>query len=84
MDGSIARSNPRKGKNMTQDEIIEMAIQGHAGTRDAIRWAINQVVKAEREECAKLFETIFKDPAVWPVHFSSSDTAKLIRARGAK
>jgi hypothetical protein len=27
---------------MTQDEIIELAIQGHASTRDAIRWAINQ------------------------------------------
>jgi len=27
---------------MTQDEIIEMAIQGHASTRDAIRWAMNQ------------------------------------------
>ena len=26
---------------MTQDEIIEMAIQGHASTRDAIRWAMN-------------------------------------------
>jgi len=39
---------------MTQDEIIEMAIQGHAGTRDAIRWAINQVVKAEREACAQI------------------------------
>jgi hypothetical protein len=39
-----------------QDEIIEMAIQGHAGTRDAIRWAINQVVKAEREACAKLID----------------------------
>jgi pyocin large subunit-like protein len=35
---------------MTQDEIIEMAIQGHASTRDAIRWAMNQ----EREACAKL------------------------------
>jgi len=33
---------------MTQDEIIEMAIQGHASTRDAIRWAMNQ----EREACA--------------------------------
>jgi hypothetical protein len=32
-----------------QDEIIEMAIQGHASTRDAIRWAMNQ----EREACAK-------------------------------
>jgi hypothetical protein len=27
---------------MTQDEIIELAIQGHASTRDAVRWAINQ------------------------------------------
>ena len=27
---------------MTQDEIIEAAIQGHASTRDAIRWAMNQ------------------------------------------
>ena len=35
---------------MTQDEVIEMAIQGHASTRDAIRWAMNQ----EREACAKL------------------------------
>ena len=35
---------------MTQDEIIEMAIQGHASTRDAIRWAMNQ----EREACAKV------------------------------
>ena len=33
---------------MTQDEIIEMAIQGHASTRDAIRWAMNQ----EREVVA--------------------------------
>jgi hypothetical protein len=37
---------------MTQDEIIEMAIQGHASTRDAIRWAMNQ----EREACADLCE----------------------------
>jgi len=37
---------------MTQDEIIEMAIQGHASTRDAIRWAMNQ----EREACAKMAE----------------------------
>ena len=37
---------------MTQDEIIEMAIQGHASTRDAIRWAIKQ----ERDACAKSCE----------------------------
>ena len=28
---------------MTDQEIIETAIQGHASTRDAIRWAIQQV-----------------------------------------
>ena len=42
-----------EGQGMTHDEIIEMAIQGHASTRDAIRWAINQ----EREACAKLIES---------------------------
>ena len=46
---------------MTQDEIIEMAIQGHAGTRDAIRWAINQVVKAEREACAKVCDELVNE-----------------------
>jgi hypothetical protein len=34
---------------MTTNEIVEIAIQGHASTRDAIRWAIQQ----EREACAK-------------------------------
>jgi uncharacterized protein YehS (DUF1456 family) len=37
---------------MTDKEIIEMAIQGHASTRDAIAWAI----KKEREECAQACE----------------------------
>ena len=37
---------------MNTDEIIETAIQGHASTRDAIRWAIKQ----EREACAKVCE----------------------------
>ena len=37
---------------MTTNEVIESAIQGHASTRDAIRWAIQQ----EREACAKLVE----------------------------
>ena len=41
---------------MTQDEIIELAIQGHASTRDAIRWAMNQ----EREACANLCEKYFE------------------------
>jgi len=35
---------------MNTDEIIEIAIQGHASTRDVIRWAIQQ----EREACAKV------------------------------
>jgi hypothetical protein len=39
------------------------------------------VAAQEREECAKLFETITKDTAVPPVHFLLADTAKLIRAR---
>ena len=34
---------------MNTNQIIETAIQGHASTRDAIRWAIQQ----EREACAK-------------------------------
>lgn len=38
---------------MTTNEIVEIAIQGHASTRDAIRWAIQQ----EREACAVLCET---------------------------
>lgn len=28
---------------MTDDQIIEAAIQGHASARDAIRWAMKQV-----------------------------------------
>jgi hypothetical protein len=41
---------------MTQDEIIEMAIQGHASTRDAIRWAMNQ----EREQSEPVAFKIYK------------------------
>jgi hypothetical protein len=37
---------------MTTNEIVEIAIQGHASTRDAIRWAMQQ----EREACAKVCE----------------------------
>ena len=58
---------------MTQDEIIEMAIQGHASSRDAIRWAMNQ----EREACAKIAD----EWAVgWP--HPSQVIAERIRARG--
>jgi hypothetical protein len=57
---------------MTQDEIIEMAKQGHASTRDAIRWAMAQ----EREACAKVVE----DWSDW--HGGTEILAKAIRARG--
>lgn len=61
---------------MTQDEIIELAIQGHASTRDAIRWAINQ----EREACAKVCDDELKE---WGIFDSDvGDVSKAIRARG--
>jgi hypothetical protein len=57
---------------VTQDEIIELAIQGHASTRDAIRWAMNQ----EREACAKIAD----EWAVgWP--HPSQSIAEWIRKR---
>ena len=55
---------------MTKDEIVEQAIQGHASTRDAIRWAIEQ----EREACARLAEDGLIGHTI----------AKAIRARGEK
>jgi hypothetical protein len=66
---------------MTKDEIIEMAIQGHASTRDAIRWAINQ----EREACAVICETYWNRPnngMSTEEEVCGSVTAELIRARG--
>ena len=39
---------------MSIEEVIEQAIQGHASTRDAIRWAIEQ----EREACAEVCENL--------------------------
>jgi hypothetical protein len=46
---------------MNTDEIIEAAIQGHASTRDAIRWAIKQ----EREACAKVCRTLAHEALEW-------------------
>ena len=66
---------------MTQDEIIEMAIQGHASTRDAIRWAMNH----EREVCAKVCDDKH-DTWRWDDEADSAsgprDCAAAIRARG--
>ena len=76
---------PRKETSMTQDEIIELAIQGHASTRDAIRWAMNQ----EREACAKLVEDSWMAFSRTPnrrldiTPFPELEyVAKVIRARG--
>jgi len=71
--------------------IIELAKQanGEPAWNGGVDWTWDElkrfaalVAAHEREECAKLFETITKDPAVPPVHLSLSDTAKAIRARG--
>ena len=68
---------------MTKDEIIEMAIQGHASTRDAIRWAMNQ----EREVVANWimsrgFATGHGDDIVDLLDQLQWQIADAIRARG--
>jgi hypothetical protein len=61
---------------MTEDEIIEAAIQGHASIRDAIRWGMRQ----EREACAKVCEEWLHGD--W--HNQGVVAAAMIRARGEK
>ena len=63
---------------MSIDEIIEVAIQGHSRTRDAIRWAIEQ----EREACAKLVEA--DRLARGAYGYMLIKAATRIRARGEK
>jgi hypothetical protein len=65
---------------MTQDEIIEMAIQGHASTRDAIRWAMKQ----EREACLKIAESMSLTSANMSKTWRTGcrDVAEAIKARG--
>ena len=53
---------------------------GHMAVSQLEKFA-ELVAAHDREECAKLFESIQKDSTVPPVHFSLSDTAKIIRAR---
>jgi hypothetical protein len=49
-----------------QDEIIELAIQGHASTRDAIRWAMNQEKERIAEACERLpFGDTAQSFAIW-------------------
>ena len=64
---------------MTRDEIIEMAIQGHASTRDAIRWAMNH----EREACAKVCEHLNSTEDYYGERIELF-CAEAIRARGEK
>ena len=61
---------------MTNEIIVEMAIEGHSSTRDAIRWAMAQ----EREACAKVCESLFDmdDESC----NEAEQCAKAIRARG--
>ena len=61
---------------MTQDQIVEMAIQGHASTRDAIRWAMKQ----EREACAKVCDDI--DTEYEGEDVLATWCSQAIRARG--
>lgn len=59
---------------MTIEQIIETAIQGHASTRDAIRWAMQQ----EREACAKIADAF--DPEMKMSNYGQV-IANKIRAR---
>jgi hypothetical protein len=63
---------------MKTEEIIEVAIQGHASTRDAVRWAIQQ----EREECAKLCDDLSDKDGFEGCYADAC--AQAIRARGEK
>ena len=63
---------------MTQDEIIELAIQGHAGTRDAIRWAMQQ----EREACAKVCDELVNKENSGDYQDAANWCSIRIRARG--
>jgi hypothetical protein len=62
--------------------IIEMAIQGHASTREAIWWAI----AFEREACAKVCEEVLEQYRGTSMgknaELVGDDCAAAIRARG--
>jgi hypothetical protein len=57
------------GEDMTNEIIVEMAIEGHSSTRDAIRWAMAQ----EREACAKIVDENLR---------FENYLSEIIRARG--
>ena len=60
---------------MNTDQIIETAIQGHASTRDAIRWAMKQ----EREECLKI--CLDYNKFYWMATHGGLKCAELIKER---
>lgn len=60
---------------MNTEEIIETAIQGHASTRDAMWWAIQQ----ERKACAEVADAF--DPEQNMSNYGQI-IANRIRARG--
>ena len=61
---------------MNTKQIIETALQSHASTRDAIRWAVQQ----EREACAKMCE--YLDAEYEGEDVLGTWCADAIRARG--
>ena len=71
---------------MTKDEIIRMAVQCQlvtTGNRDgvymdALERFFHMAQAAEREECAKMFESH------WRETWTDEQCAEAIRARGAK
>ena len=62
--------------------IVERAIQGHASTRAAIRWAMQQ----EREACAKLCDEIAQAKTYQTGYLqeTAEECAEAVRARGEK
>ena len=69
---------------MTEDQIIKLAIQGHASTYDAIRWAIKQ----EREACVQALKDAGKEisESHWDYEYDllAKLVAKKIMERGEK
>jgi len=58
---------------MTRDDIIKLALMGERSLKQRIEWAVDM----EREECAKVCESVGEHPSLTPRH-----CAEAIRARG--
>lgn len=68
---------------MNDDQLIEISIQGHASTRDAIRYAIQQERKACAETCKevqiKKIKSVLESAFVVAI---TDECAKKILSRG--